>query len=144
VNDHRSRSPESDAHRQLNADDIRVRLKNNLSLVASYLVVVAVIPITSTVVVTFGIVPVESDQAAFVFIFTGLGPLMIALAIAIWRGCVWPVYVVLGISYPLAVTLCLWIEPAAAILFCGVPVLAGHSVVLRIYQLRKMGEPLFA
>jgi hypothetical protein len=124
-------------------DDLRRSLNRNLSLLAISLVGVSVFPITNTVVVVFGIVPIDSDPTAFGFIFAGLGPLLIAAATAIWRRHIWPVYVVLDISYPLAVVLCVWFEPNASLLFCGVPILSGHCVLVRVYQLQHMGEPLF-
>lgn len=143
LHDHSSRAQQCDSNRRPNADDLRKSLHRSLRLLAISLVGVSVFPITNTVVVVFGIVPVESDPTALGFFLAASGPLLIAAAIAIWRRHIWPVYVVLGIGYPLAVIVCLWIEPNAALLFCGVPILSGHCVLVRVYQLQHMGEPLF-
>ncbi len=141
--DHSSRIQQCDSNRRLNADNLRKSLDRDRRLLAISLVGLSVFPITNAVVVILGIVTVESDSTALGSILVATGPLLIAASIAIWRRHIWPVYVVLGISYPLAVALCMWLAPAAALLFCGVPILSGHSVVLRVHQLTKMDEPLF-
>lgn len=141
MNDLNAENPASEWCHPLSADALRKSLSRNLRVLGLYLICVATFPFAACT--RLAVPPISGDHIPWLIVYVAFGVFLVVTGVVVRRGLLWPVLPVLVIACILGVVLCVWITPTAAILFCGVPVLCGYSVLLRERQLGKAGERLF-